>query len=76
MAGLSESLGAVRAWRYRDRRRRGCLCIAHVEIGDADIAALVAAGMLDMANASDPAAIEAGLGAVLDDLAQRVMARW
>jgi hypothetical protein len=48
-----------------------CRGIAQVEIGDRDITALVAAGVLDRSQASDLTAVEDAIGSVLDRLAER-----
>ena len=54
----------------RDRRQRGYRC-AIVEVGSRDVSALTQAGLLDEHRAEDLSAIEAAIGAVLDQLADR-----
>jgi hypothetical protein len=49
----SETAGAIRQRRRRERRARGFFCI-NVEIGDADVAGFIARGMLDRFHAMTP----------------------
>ena len=53
----SETAGAIRQRRRRDRRARGFFCV-NVEIGDADVAGLIERGMLDRLQRHDPEAVK------------------
>jgi hypothetical protein len=62
----SETAGAIRQRRRRDRRARGFFCIS-VEIGDADLDALVERDLLDRKERHDREAITAALHRFFDD---------
>ena len=63
---LSERGGAVRMRWLRDRRRRGYRCFT-VEVGDDDIAGLIARGLLDRLQQDDTGAVRAALHHWLDE---------
>ena len=67
---VSQSRAAARMRRLRNRRRRGYRC-AVVEFSPTDVSALIGAGLLEPAKASDLTAVEAAIGCALDRLANR-----